>query len=355
MNNSMKPSGGVIVVFIGVLLSLMTIIAFAVNFGYRYVVLNELQNSADAGAAAGAGVLVKAGVLDWIGAKGLAVDVAQKNKTSAETSPKTVMASAGYWYSGSEQLGGESIPANLLFAERQKYFPGVKVRVAREKATNNALSLFFSNLIGVDYINVGATAMAIISGPSYVDQRDLFPFVITKCMYEKYWDYTRSPPGPVLGSDGKAPLIRLPSTDANCPGDDMAWTGLGVGSNAAAVKAIVDRYKTQNPIASQQFGIGDKIPIFGSPSSPLKETAKCTKQPGGDGRCAEVTVVVVDNIPGSANGEEREIRAFSCLEVVFADHPKYVDVRMSNSCPPPPSSGGIGPIFGTVTPPALVQ
>jgi hypothetical protein len=201
-----------------------------------------------------------------------------------------------------------------------------------------------------------------LSGPGYLDQRSLFPLVVTECLYEEYWDYTRSPPGPKRDAVTGNPIVFTISSKSDdsstCGGRDaMAWTGLSVGSNANAVKTIVQRYKTAAPIESKRYAIGDGLPVFGSAASPFKEVTECAAV-GGDGRCALVIVPVVVNIPPNASGELRDIIAFSCLSIIDAQNTgskKYVKVQMTESCVVPPDSGGIGPIFGVFTSTALVQ
>lgn len=351
-----KPRGAVSV-FVGVGLTVILVVsAFAVDLGNLFVSRSELRTSADAGALAGAGRLVKDGALEWSSAKLVAEGVGQRNISGSGIAPNIDVA-VGYWDTTTKTMEPSTIVPNV------NHFPGVRVIAARSASNSNAVPAFFSKVIGFDSFDMDASAIAVIGGPGSVDQRDLFPFVLTKCMYEKYWNYGSTPPGPVLGSDGKPLTFDLTGNDndygacADGSTARMAWTGLGFGSNSSSVMEIVDRYKRSNPIPSERFEIGEGIPIFGSPSSPFKEVKECASLTG-DGRCAQVTVVVVDSIPRSANGEKRTIRAFSCLEILEGKNtgnPKHVRVRMATSCPPPPSSGGIGPIFGTVTPPALVQ
>lgn len=54
---SAKESGSVIIIVAVMMFVLLGIAAFAVDFGYQYVVKNQVQNSADAAALAGADVL----------------------------------------------------------------------------------------------------------------------------------------------------------------------------------------------------------------------------------------------------------------------------------------------------------
>lgn len=347
MNEKLKPHGVVSAIAAASLFGLIVIGAFVVDFGGYYVARSELQNSADAGALAGAGRIVKNGVPGWTEAHNTAEEVGRMNRAHSGVVP-TVGVIIGYWNFRTNQMLDSGIRPTA------DHLPAVKVTASRTKANNNELKMSLAYFLDQKYFDISVNAMAVISGPGYVDQRDLFPFAMSECMYQQYWDYTRSPPGPLLGSNGQPLEFLLPGTYGACQDNTMAWTGLGFGSNAASIKTIVERYQTSNPIPSERFALGAMVPIWGGAASPYNEIERCTNQPGGDGRCALVTVVVVDQIPKSANGERREIKAFSCLEILQSNPPKSVRVRMSTSCTPP-NSGGTGPIFGTVTPPALVQ
>jgi hypothetical protein len=349
-----KPRGSVAVIVAAALTVLLTVAAFAVDLGNVFVSRNELQNSADAGALAGAARLANAdGTLAWQASVSVATSTAERNQSATGVTP-FVQATSGYWNLDS----GVLLPPGGTVTDRD--FPGVEVTSLRSQARENAVPSFFAKMIGVDFFNVEARSIAIISGPGYVEQRDLFPFVVSRCLYENYWDYTRSPPGPKLGSDGKPVVFRLPSTnDPSCGGNNIAWTGLGDGTNANAVKTLVDNYKVPGVYTPKYYALGDGVSVWKEKvaAAVYSEIVKCSPAPDGNGRCKDVTVVVVNNIPTSGDGQQRIIQAFACLTVVKASDKsdKYVDVRMSADCPPPPSAGGIGPVFGTYTPPALVQ
>lgn len=354
MNKTSSPKGAVAIIVAAGLFALLIIAAFAVDVGNYYVTRNELQNSADAGALGGAGRLVNPdGSIAWSEATVVAVDTGEKNLSANGVKP-ALDVTVGYWYLNDEKVWQQSAPTPTL-----ELFPGVLVSAARHTKYGNAIPTFFANVIGIESLDSAASALAIISGPGYVDQRDLFPFVVSRCLYEKYWDYSADPPGPRLGATGLPQEFNALLEDPSCGVNSFAWTGLGVGSNAAAIKTVVRNYKTDTPIASQIFAIGDSVPVWGGSSvAPIGEIQNCLAQPKVEDQCKEVTVVVVESVPSNSSGQLREILAFSCLEILGANqqgNDKFVRVRMATSCPPPPSSGGIGPIYGTVTPPALVR
>jgi Flp pilus assembly protein TadG len=352
---SKKPMGSVVVIVAAALAVLLTVAAFAVDLGNVFVSRNELQNSADAGALAGAARLgTGSGSLAWSEAKEVASATSEKNKTGSGVTP-TVVAASGYWNAAYYKQNG--LLKESTITPESTDFPAVQVVASRSAQQGNATPSFFAELIGVSSFDVSAKAVALISGPGILDQRDLFVFVMSRCLYDKYWDYTRTPPGPRL-KDGVPYEFQIPSDEGSvCVKNDTAWTPLGLSNNTSSVRSIIQKYKTANPIESKLYAIGDTIPVSkeGVFTAVINDIEKCIAPPSGDGRCTTITVAVVDNIPETAKGEGRRIEAFSCLTIIDAQHPKFVKVRMATSCPPPPSSGGIGPIFGTVTPPALVQ
>lgn len=355
---SLPPLGTVTLVVAFAMLVLLMFAALAVDRGYYYVALNELQNSADAGALAGAGRLASPltsdGFLAWEQARGAAEDVGLRNTSGSGVVPK-VQALIGYWNLDSKAFISSSNPSPVPPTERD--YPGVRVISSRTTATNNAVPQFLASLVGIDSVDASKSAIAVISAPGFVDQRDLFAFVMSQCLYDRYWDYSRSPPGPRLDPAGNPYVFQIPSdAQSLCLKNDTAWTPLGLGNNTASVRSIVRSYKTANPIDSKRYAIGDSISVSkeGTFTAVINEIETCILPPPGDGRCVKINVAVVDNIPDNASGEGRIITAFSCLQIVEARHPRYVKVRMDTTCPPPPSAGGFGPNFGTFTPPALV-
>lgn len=360
MNRSSKPRGGIAVFFAVGLTFILAVAALTVDLGGFFVARNAMQNAADAGALAGSQrIYTQETGPHWDVSANTALATTQRNVSSTPATPQ-ILVSVGYWNADAYPITGSLMSPSLDPGERD--FPAVEVRVQRMRSAGNGFPTFFGRIFAADQIDIATRAVAVLSGPGYLDQRSLFPFVVTECLYEKYWDYTRSPPGPKLDAVTGAPVVFTISSKSEststCDGRDaMAWTGLGVGSNANAVKTIVERYKTVTPIASKRYAIGDGLPVFGSAASPFKEVSECAAV-GGDGRCALVIVPVVVNIPPNASGELRDIVAFSCLSIIDAQNTaseKYVKAQMTTSCAPPPDSGGIGPIFGVFTSSALVQ
>jgi hypothetical protein len=353
MNKNSRPRGAVAVIAAVGLSTLIIVAAFAVDFGGYYVARNELQNSADAGALAGAGRLVKNGVISWSEAQSVAGEVGRMNKSYAGDIP-TINVVTGYWNSDTKEIVGTTIPQQ----GGEKFFPAVRVTASRTKSGGNQLQMFLAHFSDQKYFDISVSAMALISGPSFIDRRDLFPFAISRCVYDKYWDYSLNPPGPRL-NNGEPIVFRLgkgAGSDPLCGLDTIVWTALTPSGNISTslVADAVDNYKSTQ-LEPRPFAIGDPLLIWKSNVGQAvhNSIADCFSQ----NKCTKVVVPVVSDVPTSGGSTIRTIQAFSCLTLIAATGSGngYVEVVMDNSCPPPPSSGGIGPIFGTVTPPALAQ
>jgi hypothetical protein len=353
MNKNSKPRGAVAVIVAVGLIALLAVTAFAVDFGGYYVARNEVQNSADAGALAGAGRLVKNGELNWTEAERVAEEVGKMNKSSSGETPE-IDVIAGYWNAESKEIVGRSIPSQGA----ENYFPAVKVIASRTEANGNPVPIYFAYFQKKQSFDVALSAMAIISGPSFIDRRDLFAFAISRCVYDQYWDYSLSPPGPRL-NNGEPIVFRLgrgAGPDPLCGLDTIVWTPLTSGGNVNTnlVSQVIVNYQSAQSDPTP-FSIGDPLLIWRSNVSQAVYNA--IEECFIFNKCRKVVVPVVSDIPSAGGSNTRPIQAFACLTIIAAagSGNGYVDVAMDPNCPPPPSAGGIGPIFGTVTPPGLVQ
>ena len=342
---------------VALLILFLSLLAFALNSGSRYLVINELQNSADAAALGGAGRLAgplePSGAFAWLASEELAVEMGARNLTLSGVTP-TVEAEVGYWNIETKALSASTATPG------PRDFPAVRVVASRRKDDGKGVPIFdfLEKSTGRDFFDVSANSLAIISGPGYVDRRDLFAFAISRCVYDQYWDYSRTPPGPRL-INGNPPVFRLgrgAGADPLCEWNTIVWTALTSSGNISAnlVATVVSNY--QSTLSdSGQFAIGDPLLIWRSnvAQSVHNAIASCFDRAS----CTKVVVPVVSDVPSSNGSSVRPIQAFACLTIRDATRSGggYVDVAMDITCPPPPSSGGIGPIFGTITPPALVQ
>ena len=140
---------GAIVIMVAVaLLGLLAFSAFTIDHGVLLVSRRQAQNSADAGALAGARFLAFDGATDWVGAQLVAEAFAEANGVWTEPPDVT--------------------PADITFPPCPPGAPGIpdtciRVDVFRNQRPNgNPLPVFFASLVGMPNQGVRATATAQI-------------------------------------------------------------------------------------------------------------------------------------------------------------------------------------------------
>lgn len=359
MSNDKKPKGAVSIIFSILLLILFGFAALAVDLGYMAVAKSELQNSADAGARAGAlRMYVNGSGPNWAGAQQRAEELAELNPSTGNPVVLLSPPEVGYW---NLDTRGQTIQSPTGFTPTAKDLPAVKVTASRTGAGDGGpISTLFARTLEIDSAPSSATAIAVVSGPGYVDQRNLFPFVMSQCMYDTYWNSTATPPGPVLqNGQPKTFSIGAKEGDPTCNTNTGVWTSLKeMGSKGANyIRDLISAFGTDNPVLdSAKVAIGESILLpAGDPASAYGAVVDCLKK---SNRCQFVTVAIVDDAE-NANSSNRprttEVTAFACLEILGAQQgQKTVHVRMTRNCDPP-DSGGIGPDYGFKPRPRIVQ
>jgi hypothetical protein len=134
--------------------------------------------------------------------------------------------------------------------------------------------------------------------------------------------------------------------------DSGQWTTFDVNDNSASyARGLLTSGN------STTFSIGASPGTWiqtGTENTLFNGAATCSA--AGNGQCAWVTVAVVNNL--STNGFQPVV-AFACLHILDAKNGSnpYVLVQMSNDMShcETPNSGGVGPNYGAITPPRLVQ
>lgn len=214
---------GIAVVYIALLLvALVGFVALAIDIGYMYVVKTELQNAADSGSLAGAGVLYPKGQVavsqppNWSDAEIKASFFVQKNK-AAGSSLVFANISTGYWNLKQSPQGIQlktTIPgkcstsgtacttnADCTVAGQlclMENVPAVKVKVSKMTGENSGpVRTFFGRIFGINEISVGASAVAIVSPPSSVPAGGSFPYVLSACVINDYFSQNPLPDPPI--------------------------------------------------------------------------------------------------------------------------------------------------------------
>jgi Flp pilus assembly protein TadG len=173
-----KENGAVVVLVAFLLLILLGIAAFAIDFGYRHVVKNELQNAADAAALAGARELGKiyenSNIHPLDSTERTSVIAAAQNtaltnyagdENDLEIDAQDVL--FGHWDS--------SANPNVFIPEpTTERIDAVNVTVRRQPGYNSGpIRTFFAGLLGVETMDIIAKATAALTGQSTIGEGGL--------------------------------------------------------------------------------------------------------------------------------------------------------------------------------------
>lgn len=369
-----RERGGMLVLCAGLLLVLTGFAILALDVGRIFIVRNELQNAADSAALAGANCLTRASDpasssnclatmgtgLNWPraatrAAAQLASNAADNLALSATDAGHAV--EVGYWNLMTQSpSGGSFSPSFGPVGTYDK--PAVRVSVTKAAGVNNGPIAMLTQLIyggGGAGVPMSAQAVAVISSPSMVLPDSVVPQAINKCMYDQFWNsatgqpviYTGSPPDPYgISTIGQPWEIRIGSAYHYGTCASGQWTSFDQDVNSQS--AIGDLIANGNPIS---LSIGDLTWIEpGTKTASYYDLdAKYPTPPG-----ANVTVVVVDSSDLSTKGTA-PITAFAGFHIsdVQGGSGKYIQGHFIPSTVAPGS--GIGPFYGTYTPPRLAH
>ena len=320
--------------------------ALAVDLAYLHVVRNELQNDADAAALAGARALYQTTgtSLDWSGAALKAQSAIALNRAEGQPLSQGLV-QTGYWDMRQMVSGLQGLP--LLPTSNDA--PAVQVSVSRSDGQNQGpVQTFLAGIWGIAAKPVRATAVAGVTSPGIVSPGSVFPFAMSECMYQKYWNSTTSPTGPRIDPlTGKIYVFKVGSLYQYASCNSGEWSTLDF--KASGADAIDSMIKTGNPVT---LSVGDDIWVqSGVKNSLFTDVQKCSA--AGDRSCEYVLMPVLSQV---VSGSFSTIRGFACLHILRAvgGSQKYIEIEMSTQCKSP-YSGGVGPNYGVVSPPSLFR
>jgi hypothetical protein len=185
-----RQYGSVMVLAAMMLVMILSFAALAIDIGYSRVVRNELQNAADAAALAGAAKLYPvnaSGNPNFTAAHNQTVTALGWNKAAnavLSNSPGYVV-STGYWnFAGIPSSGWgtkKAIPPDTNY-------PAVKVTINKDETAggNGAVNTFFAKVFGTNSTNNSATGVAVAGVSPGAITTGMFPFTISKCVYDWY-------------------------------------------------------------------------------------------------------------------------------------------------------------------------
>lgn len=357
-----------------IIIPLVGFAILAIDIGRVFIVRNELQNVADAAALAGANCLTRqsdpastndclstiAPALNWARASARAqaqlADNSADNFAIVGADPGNQV-TVGYFNLLTKSPSGGAFSTTFTpLTVNDK--PAVRVVVRKAPGWNAGPVAMLTNLM----FNVGgplsmaAEAVAVISAPSGVLPNGVVPQAINKCMYDQFWDsatgtpviYTGTPPDPFgISTIGQPWRVRIGSAYHYGTCASGQWTTFDQDVNSQA--AVGELISNGNPVA---LGIGDLTWIQpGTKTASYNDLdAKYPTPPGAD-----VTVLVVDTTDLSTKGEA-PIVAFAGFHIddIQGGSGKYIEGHFIPSSVAP-GGAGIGPFYGTYTPPRIAQ
>ncbi|TKC86916.1 hypothetical protein FAZ69_20035 [Trinickia terrae] len=364
-----RQRGAVAITVAFLMLALLGFGAIAIDLGYLLVERNELQNDVDAAALAGAPCLFQRSVCgnltatqpDWTTATNMATSAIKLNKSGNMTMTQGTV-TYGYWNLTGTPSGLQPLP----YTPGANDLPAVSVKVSRSTGQNGGpVSTFLAWAIGVSSEPVSAQAVAAISYPGNVGNGGLFPVAMSQCMYNTFWDSTNNKPktatsatppsgqpSSVVETAGQPYMFAITSSYHAGPCEAGQWTTFGTTSNDVPYIQSLISDGNPTPVAIGQspgtyMTPGTKTVLYNNVNS-------CSA--AGNGSCEYVTVPVVSSL---ATGAYQPVVAFACLKIDSATggSNKYIVVEMSNNSDKCQTKGGsgIGPAYGALTPPHLVQ
>jgi hypothetical protein len=269
---ALKNENGVAIVILALtMLVLLLSAGLAIDAGYAYFVKKQLQNAADSGALAGAGLLYPNSSTtplsqltpDWTSAGSIAPTFIKQNKAAGSylTDADIVSVNTGYWNlnhippdiqpsstapkfkcSKSGSICTPSTATSVCGSNEvclQQDVPAVQVTVQR-----SGLPTYFTKILGWETFSPSATAVAARGYP--LSAKLSFPFAVSQCMA----DYYSAHPSPEI--------IQIPGTYshvANC--NTGNWTPFTLDGNSdSLIKRLLN-----GTTPSQGVSIGDNIHI----------------------------------------------------------------------------------------------
>jgi hypothetical protein len=368
-----REQGSMLVLAAGLLIGLTGFAVLAVDVGRIFIVRNELQNVADSAALAGANCLdrqslagsttdctsVKATTLNWTRASAkasaqLSANAADNIAVSSTDTGHVI--DVGYWNLLTNSPSGGTFSTTFTpLTINDK--PAVRVTVTKDVGKNGGpIKMLTATMFGGLDVPMTAKAVAVISSPGIVPPDSVIPQVINKCMYDRFWNsatgtpivYTGTPPDPYgISTVGQPWELRIGSAYHYDTCQSGQWTSFALDVNSqSAVSGLITN---GNPTP---LGIGDLTWIEpGTKTASYNDLDAQYPTPPG----ADVSVLVVDTADLTNKGQA-PIVAFAGFHIsdIQGGSGKYIQGHFIPNFITPGSSG-IGPFFGTYTPPRLAQ
>ncbi len=362
-----RQQGAYLVMFGGLLLLLTGFAVLAIDIGRIFIVRSELQNVADAAALSGANCLTRqsglgttdcstamATTLNWTQATANAQAQLSQNQVdnrSISSSDGGHVITAGYWNLLTRSASGGSL--STTFSPLTTYDkPAISVKVSKGTGQNGGPIVMLTRLMfGGSDVPMSATAVAVISSPGSVISGSLIPMVINQCLFNTYWNSSTNMPYNATATTlagvpqviGTPWVFRIGSSYHYGSCDSGQWTSFGVNSNAASyVAGLITNGN------STALSIGD--------ATYIQSGTKTSNYNDLQIDIGKDVLVPVVNYPTGLDsvGTSIPIVAFAMFHItdVQGGSGKYIEGYFKKGLSVGGSSG-IGPSYGSYTPPRL--
>ena len=378
-----KQKGVGAIIFALLLLVLLGFAALAIDIGNLMLARAQAQTAADAAALAGAQCLyaqannascnnAKATNPDWSDSQTEAVSFGPSNNVQgAAAQLQSSDVSTGYVDVTNVAAG---VSQSTVPVASGNIVPAVQVTVHKDGSdSNGSVPVYLAQVLNIKSLHTRATATAVVASPGTAKIGALFPLVMSQCLYNSYWNSSTNSPKlatsttdpqaanngtPIVQTVGQPYIfgIRASYQAANCNAGQ--WTSLSSANVQIGSSSVVGLMTSGN---ASPMSIGQPIYIeTGLNSNAFHHVATCSQAAAGTaGSCAWVTVAVVSNVTG-AQGSTLPIVAFGCLHILNetgSGSNAVITVQMGNNPNYCKNSkmDGIGPDYGTIMMPRLVQ
>ena len=362
-------------------LALIGLSAVVVDVSHLMVARNELQNAADAAALAGANCLNKtpassgtnctqtpSSSLQWSRAAARAFSAITLNQADGTTLgaglTQAEAVSTGY---KNLLAGAQSGLQPITLSPVGTYDkPAVMVTLSKDSGKNGGpVQTLITRMFGGAAQPMSASAIAVISNPGTVGASAVIPQAINKCLYDLYWDAASNSPRLATTStlNGVPQVIGTPwelriGSAYHYPSCDSGqWTTFAQDTNdTGSVRQLIAN-GNGSPLAlgdATWIQPGTKSSLFDDLSdrypTPLSPPTANTSA------ALDVTLLVVDQPNGLNTKGTAPIVGFAGFHItdIQGGSGKYVQGHFI-SASTTAGSGGIGPNFGTYTPPRLAE
>lgn len=233
-----------LVLVILMMVMLLGFSAISVDVIRLFMIRNELQNAADAAALTGANYFyptLSTGKPNWTQASTKATAMAKLNYVD-NVLISDVTVQTGYW----NMKGNPATLQATTITPDDDELTAVKVSISKAAGKNGGpVQLFFGPIIGLQTVDVGATAIAVSGGPASYRIGKIFPIAIADNYIDNYWNESTNSP---KLSGGKAIAFKVGGEDT----DSGNWTVFNVNTSSSTV--LRDFVINRSPV---EYEVGD--------------------------------------------------------------------------------------------------